>query len=276
MSTSDKLLSVLSLFSMEESEWTVEGAAKRLGLATSTAYRYFHSLSNAGLIVAFAAGRYVLGPAIVQLDRQMRLLDPLLRIATPIMQQLVRDSKTPGVFLLCRLYRSQVMCVHQEYAGKLDYAVSYERGRLMALHRGAASKVILANLPARSVRVFHQNNKDDMKAVGLGRDWQSVKTSLRRIRSSPTCVTHAELDPNVTGIASPVFDPEGEIIGSLGLVLADKHSSASKIEASTEMISKAAAKITSQLAALAIKTSTPTSTSIPCKTKGVKRPRRPL
>lgn len=259
MSTSEKLLSVLGLFSMEEPEWTVEGASKRLGLPTSTTYRYFRSLSDADLIVAFAAGRYVLGPAIVQLDRQMRLLDPLLGIAAPIMERLARESKTPSVFLLCRLYRNQVMCVHQEYAGKPDYAISYERGRLMALHRGAASKVILANLPARIVRAFYEDNKDDMKAVGLGKDWDSVKVSLRQIRANPACITYGELDAGLTGVASPIFNPDGAVIGSLGFVLADKHRTTPKINASVNIVSDAAGKITSQLAAFIEKKGTVSS-----------------
>lgn len=36
MSTSDKLLALFGLFTLEEHEWTVEAAAERLGLAMSS------------------------------------------------------------------------------------------------------------------------------------------------------------------------------------------------------------------------------------------------
>ena len=46
MTTSDRLLSVLGLFTIERPEWTVEEAANELQLAASTTYRYFRSLSK--------------------------------------------------------------------------------------------------------------------------------------------------------------------------------------------------------------------------------------
>lgn len=221
MSTSDKLLSVLGLFTADTPEWTVEAAAKHLNLAVSTTYRYFRSLSEVGLIVAFAAGRYVLGPAIIHLDRQTRLLDPLIRTARPVMERLIHQVGAPGVLLLCRLYRNQVMCVHQERSGDPERAVSYERGRLMPLHRGAASKAILAHMPMRLVRAFHRDHAREMEAVSLGRTWDEVKRHMRQLRTAGVCVTHAELDPGVTGIAVPLFYPDGGVVGSLGLVLPD-------------------------------------------------------
>ena len=45
--------------------------------------------------------------------------------------------------MLCRLYRNQVMCVHQETTPvPPDFAIGYERGRPLPLYRGAASKII--------------------------------------------------------------------------------------------------------------------------------------
>jgi len=58
-------------------------------------------------------------------------------------------------------------------------AVSYERGKLMPLHRGASSKIVLAHLPPRFVRSFHQAHAADMAAVSLGMSWGEVKRSLR-------------------------------------------------------------------------------------------------
>ena len=83
MTTSDRVLAVLNLFTLEQPEWTVEGAAGALNLAISTAYRYFRSLTKAGLLVAHTTGRYLLGPAIIQYDRQIRLHDPLITAAQP-------------------------------------------------------------------------------------------------------------------------------------------------------------------------------------------------
>ncbi len=251
LSSADKLLAVLGLFTFERPEWTIEAAANELRLGVSTTYRYFKSLSDVGLVVAFAAGRYVLGPAITQLDRQTRLLDPLITAAKPIMQNLLQQLGPHGVLLLCRLYRDQVMCVHQEALEGHAIAVSYERGKLMPLHRGAASKIVLAHLAPRFVRGFHQEHAADMAAVSLGKDWDEVKRSLRKIRAAGVAVTVAELDPGVIGAAAPLFSPEGGIVGSLGIVFPEGDPESKLVAHAASLIMTGAKSIDASTAALA-------------------------
>ena len=98
MNAIDKLFAVFGLFSDEKPEWTVEAAAEQLGLPASTTYRFFKSLSDEGLIVAYLAGRYVLGPAIIQLDRQLRIQDPLIKAALVTMKELA-EGTVDGTFL---------------------------------------------------------------------------------------------------------------------------------------------------------------------------------
>ncbi len=218
MRTSDRLLSVLGLFTAERPQWTVEEATQTLGLAVSTAYRYFRSLSDSGLVTSYTNGRYVLGPAIIQYDRQHRLHDPLICAATPIMERMAPLLPHNCLLLLCRLYHEHVMCIHQEYARAPTFAVSYERGRLMPLFRGAASKVILAHLPTRFLRAFHARHAPEF-SERLGRDWRAVRATLRIIRAEGVHVTQSELDAGMMGIAAPVFAPEGAVIGSISIVL---------------------------------------------------------
>lgn len=223
MTTSDRLLSVLGLFTVEHPEWTVEEGARALNLAVSTAYRYFRSLSKAGLIVAFAAGRYVLGPAIIQYDRQIRLRDPLTTTAQPTMTQLSEQLPAQTVILLCRLFRNQVICVHQESAHQPDFAVSYERGRAMPLFRGAASKIILANMPLRMVKGLYGEHAPKFSQAALGKNWDEAKERLRVLRNAGFAVTQGEVDSGMCGIAVPLFDAAGAIIGSLSIVIPIRH-----------------------------------------------------
>jgi DNA-binding IclR family transcriptional regulator len=251
MSSADKVLAALGLFTFERPEWTIEEAANELQLGVSTTYRYFKSLSEAGLIVAFAAGRYVLGPAITQLDRQTRLLDPLISTAKPIMQDLIKQLGAHGVLLLCRLYRDQVMCVHHEALEGHAMAVSYERGKLMPLHRGASSKIVLAHLPPRFVRSFHQEHAADMAAVSLGISWGEVKRSLRKLRAAGIAVTVAELDPGVIGAAAPLFSPEGTIVGSLSMVISEGNPESALVGHVTNLMKTGAKLIDASTTAIA-------------------------
>src|SRR5215470_15354430 len=47
-SSGDRLLAVLSLFTVERPQWTVEDAAERLSVSATTTYRYFKRLTKAG------------------------------------------------------------------------------------------------------------------------------------------------------------------------------------------------------------------------------------
>src|SRR5262245_14867255 len=99
-SSGDRLLAVLDLFSIERPEWTVEDAAAQLAVSATTAYRYFKRLTKSGLITPVSGASYALGPAIIQLDRQIQICDPMLSAARTVMIDLVQYA--PGsTILLC-------------------------------------------------------------------------------------------------------------------------------------------------------------------------------
>lgn len=225
MATADRLLSVLGLFTLEEPQWTIERAVECLGLSSSTAYRYFSSLTSAGLIEPIMPGLYVLGPAIVELDRQIRLNDPVLNVARPIMQELVAATDGKGIALLCRRYRQQVMCVHQDFAGNYDPDVSYERGRPMDLLMGAASRVILAHMPSRALKPIFTAHAPRIEAAGLGDSWDAFRKSMKQIRTAGVYVSRAQVDAGRVGISAPVFHPHDQVVGSLSIVLRDADAS---------------------------------------------------
>lgn len=243
MTTSDRLLSVLRIFSLEQPEWTVEGAASELGLAVSTAYRYFRSLSKVGLIVAASTGRYALGPAIIQFDRQIRMRDPLTTAAQPVIARLIEGIPSHAVVLLCRLFRSQVICVHQESADRPDFAISYERGRAMPLYRGASSKIILAHMPLRAVKAVYDENASRFAQSALGRDWGETKQRLRALRTAGFAVTQGDLDPGMCGIAVPVFDLDGAVVGSLSVVIPVRYLSPEFIAAAPQRLKEGSEQI---------------------------------
>jgi DNA-binding IclR family transcriptional regulator len=218
-STVDRALSILHLFTLERPQWTVEDAARAMHLPTSTVYRYFRSLTSAGMIVNFTAGRYVIGPAIIELDRHMRRSDPLIVSAQPVMDRLARDCHMQAVTLLCRIYQLKVMCVDQRVNFPSELGSSYERGRPMPLFRGSASKVILAYLPSRLIKRAFERDAEAAHIAGFDQDRTAFKSEMRAIRRAGLCITHGEIDPGVIGISAPVFTSDGEIVASIGVVI---------------------------------------------------------
>lgn len=245
-STIDRALAILRLFSIEQPEWTVDEIAAALALSGSTAYIYVGSLASAGLLVAVKAGRYTVGPAVIELDRITRRFDPLTRASTAPLRDLTDAVELPAVGLVCRLYRLTVICVDQMPHRLPDLAISYERGRPMPLIRGSLSKVILANLPSRQLRRIYDANPQAIAEAGLGNDWTAFKLALRHIRKAGVLATFGELDHGVVGISAPVFGPAGDVLGSVGLVLRAEDA-AGKVEALTQRVGAAGESISATL-----------------------------
>ncbi len=248
LSTSDKLLSVLDLFDLEKSDWSVEEAAAALGLATSTTYRYFASLTAAGILAPFVPSRYVLGPTIIKYDRQLRLTDPLISAAQPELQRIAQTETGDRVIFLCRLLGGQVMCVDQAVSGEPHYAVSYERGRPMPLFTGSASKAILAHLPPRQLRSLHQREPERFAAAGLGDNWDEVRGVLKAIRNARHVVSLGEVDPDMKGISVPIVDADSAILASLSIATPAATVSADQAEHMIMSLIEAAGRIEAALA----------------------------
>ncbi len=93
MNRADRLHAILGLFTADRPLWTIEDAAETLGVSLSTAYRQFGALVRSGLLDALEGSRvYVLGPAIIELDRNIRLSDPLITVAKPAMRWLAEQT----------------------------------------------------------------------------------------------------------------------------------------------------------------------------------------
>ena len=229
-SSGDRLLSVLGLFTVEQPLWTVEDAAGQLGVSAPTAYRYFKRLTIAGLISPVSGASYTLGPAIIQMDRQIQMSDPMLRAARGVMHELIQRAADGSALLLCRLFHDRVMCVHQVYGRGPQEPISYERGRLMPLFRGATSTIILAHLPTRTLKSLFEQSAGEIAQSGFGKGWEEFRTSLAAIRRAGFVVSHGEIDPGRVGVGVPLFDRDRNILGSLSFALSAGRSDNALIE----------------------------------------------
>lgn len=215
----DRLLAVLALFTADATQWTVEAAAEVLGVSVPTTYRYFKKLTKSGLISPVSGAGYTLGPAIIQMNRQIQISDPMLNAARSVMIALTGDAPEGSTTLLCRLFHDRVMCVEQIMGRGLQMPVSYERGRLMPLYRGATSKIILAHLRSRTLKALFVHDAREIADAGLGASWEEFRRGLAAIRRAGVSVSCSEIDAGRVGVAAPVFDRERVVLGSLSVVV---------------------------------------------------------
>lgn len=216
MTTTAKALQVLRLFKQGFKHVRAVDVETELRVSTATAYRYLADLEEAGLIERTSIGQYVLGPEIVELDRLIRINDPLIAAAGEIMKTL--SERTGGVVLLSRLHSRKVVCVHQVRGRHGPPHVSYERGRAMPLYRGATSKVILAHMAPEDLRDLVRHDTAALREAGLPGSFDVLSALMAQIRRDKVCVTAAEVDSEACGWAAPIH--QGELLlGSLSVVM---------------------------------------------------------
>ncbi|HTI66625.1 MAG TPA: IclR family transcriptional regulator C-terminal domain-containing protein [Caulobacteraceae bacterium] len=214
-SSLERMFSVLELVDEKGHVSGMDEMLAVLPLTRSTLYRYVRVLTDFGLLAPTGGGGYALGPRIIELDYNIRARDPLILASHPLMLELTQA--TPGIALLLRRYRDKVLCVHQVH-GAVGFVSTYERGRARSLLRGAASRVILANMPTQKVSALYAADPAGFAEAGLGDTLRAVRAGLRAIRQRGWDSSQGQFKPGVTGIAAPIFS-DGHVLGSLCLTV---------------------------------------------------------
>jgi DNA-binding IclR family transcriptional regulator len=134
------------------------------------------------------------------------------------MSELIGFAPDGTVMLLCRSFSDSVVCVHQIVRGQQP-PISYERGRLRPLFRGATSKSILAFTPVRRLKKIYQTYAPEIAQAGLGSDQNAFLAAMRLLRKPGYVTANAEVDPGRFGISAPVLHRDRGAIGSLSYVI---------------------------------------------------------
>jgi DNA-binding IclR family transcriptional regulator len=213
----NRILHILQLFDREQ-VWTVEAIARAVGVSISSAYRDVQELSQAGFLDPVVGGSYALGPAFIHFDRLIRLNDPLIHPAIPIMRELLARTTQRATAVLCRRYRECVMCVHQEHGDAPHPFTTYERGVAMPLYKGATSKAILAHLDERILKRQYLNNEEQIRDQLGCTGWLEFRNQMQLIRRAGHAMTVGEVAPDRVGIAAPVLVGR-QVIAGMSLVL---------------------------------------------------------
>lgn len=216
MSSTARAFAILGLFSRTHSIWHADDIITSLGYSRASGYRYVKELVDAGFLQKVAAGRYALGPRIVELDHQLRQSDPVLLAAVPIMEALAHRSGL-NVVLSALFGGDRVIDIHHTLVGTgLD--LGYGRGHLRPLLQGAAPKVLVAGLPRASMKRLYDRRVNAIVAAKLGRNWDEFRRHMSDIREQQFYMSLGEVERHVGAAAVPILNHDGETLAALALV----------------------------------------------------------
>lgn len=138
------------------------------------------------------------------------------------------------------------MCVHEVEGDQPHPATSYERGVAMPMFLGATSKVILANLPDRTLKSVYLANEETIRRTLKVNDWKSFKDQFRAIRRAGFALTDSEIAKGRVGLAAPI-SRRGQVVAGISLVALPNKTERSKIESYVPAVIAAAAEISKRL-----------------------------
>lgn len=213
-STADRALAILDLFDESRRVLSASQVSEHLGVARSTAYRYLQSLVQARYLTEVPSG-FSLGLKILELARIARQGFDVGQIARPVMARLAREFGE--TVLLTRRIGDSVVCIEREQPENQRLHLSYERGTIMPINAGASAMCLLAWMAEEDVRELLASRPLRSFTANTLTDPARLLERLNGIREQGYALSIAELDPEVVGIAAPIFDSLGNVRAALSV-----------------------------------------------------------
>lgn len=204
--SSRKVLRLLMSFDESRSSATAEQLAKDAEVPLSTAYRYISLLREVGLLEEGPSNTYVVSVRALPLARAALAAHPLAESATPILRS-ITDRCGETSLLLRRVGQSAVCVARSESPHPVR--LSFDVGRAMPLHRGAAAKILLSAMTSREVDNYFKTLPADDST-----DRAALDKELAAIRTRGWSVSHGEVDQGIWAAAAPVADGR-DVVGAL-------------------------------------------------------------
>lgn len=191
----ERALSLLDAFSGRAAKLSLSDLARNTGLYHSTILRLVASLEKFGYLRRDADRQYRLGPAVMRLASAYQANFDLADQVRPLLRELCEAAGESAAFYVRDGDRR--ICLYRHNVRRM-VSSNLEEGAATSLEVGASSRILKAHTggPYRDAEdaAFHE-----------------------QIRKAGYYVSRGEREPDLCGIAAPVFCLAGKLIGSLGI-----------------------------------------------------------
>lgn len=211
----DRGLRVLSLFTLEDRDWSVKEMAEALGIPLSSTYRIVRTLEAEGFLdSADSRGAYRLGLRLLHLGFVVYSKLDVRQVALPAMERLAEEVGETAVLMIPR--RQFAVCVENVEGSYPIRPKSIAVGERRHYNCGAVALALLAYLPSE--------HREEILKEPLPRLTEHTLTSVGKIRERcgsirETGVSYSkgEVFLGTAAVASPVFDARGDVVAAVAL-----------------------------------------------------------
>jgi DNA-binding IclR family transcriptional regulator len=186
---------------------------KNVGIHKSKGYSILNTLQKYGLVHKDPLGKtYSLGFGLISLSR--RVLDNLNyeEIAGPYLEELAKQTHSTA--LLGIIDDVNVFIVAKQEADQ-TIGVTTRIGHRFSITHGAHGKAIFAFLPGADQTTIHKEDKLFFHGNASKFNHDRLEGEIVQCRENGYAVDMGELNPGINVIASPLFDSQGSLIGSM-------------------------------------------------------------
>ena len=184
-----------------------------VGIHKSKGYSILNTLQQFGFVQKDPLGKkYSLGLGLISLSR--RVLDNINygEVAGPFLERLARKTHSTALFGL--LSGEHVFVVGKQEADQ-NLGFTARVGHRFSISHGAHGKAIVAHLPEDERGRILKQKKLFFHGSASKLDRKRLKAELEQCRETGFAYDMGELNAGIHAIASPVFDSQGGLIGSL-------------------------------------------------------------
>jgi DNA-binding IclR family transcriptional regulator len=190
--------------------------ARRSGLSRSTLYRYLAVLEDAGYVEPIGgSSRYRLGPRILYLAATMhqREFSEFARDDVRELMTLTRETAHATVYD----HPYSVTVLIAENGAPFGPRVAL--GSRRPLHASASGKVFLAYGDPRRVDAYLRADLEARTQATITQP-AALKRILSDVRANGWAIDQSESYDGICGLAAPVFDFAGDVVGTLSITVA--------------------------------------------------------
>lgn len=213
----DRMMEILEQIEQHSDGLSITDLTANLAMPRTSIYRVLNTLQRHEIVRRGTNGRYVLGPRLLRLASSLANSTSdleLQRLAQPIMDQLASKLGEGVKLSVLDEHGVTVVAVAQ---GRREYALTVSPGQSLPIPVGAASKVLLGNLP-RSARLARLSNIT-LKAFTSATitDVESLKAELEKIADQGWASDLGEQASSIHAIAAPVMNSKGIAVAALSV-----------------------------------------------------------
>ncbi|MEG1041540.1 MAG: IclR family transcriptional regulator [Pseudomonas sp.] len=205
----DRLLQILVALGQANEAVSAKELSLQLEQPLSSTYRHLKTLLRWGLAEDNGHGRYLPGPACLQLANRFDREALLVSQALPELKRLAELSRESVALMVPS--NGQAICI-ELIDSPQPLRCCYQKGLAQPLLVGASARVLLAHMaPERSVAILLEQG---VEADGI----EAYQQSFLLIRAQGYAVSLGEIDEGIWGVSAPVLDSRNRLHGAISLM----------------------------------------------------------